>query len=299
MSPLTLRLLVGAAGTAGVGAFLVGLLILRRRKRMRKQDAAVQADTGTAGERPNQPGLLQTLIVSVVASVISGVLLFFITPLFAPGSSDTAQQSELAEATVSDSTIAETEPPPDSDPESEESAPEALEETADPSSIGTTPLAPSDTEDDSETTSLVEVRTPEAAVVLADTTAEWDALLQPPMAFDEGAHGAGRLRISGASTSKISQLSPPDSHDLLEISDPRVVLGQASTSRTLYPVIPQSAEMRIDPRPIIDGASAANLLRPMPLASPHPQIRASRILVQNAVTTLLVNLSCPGIGGRQ
>ena len=192
MSPLTLRFVVGAAGTAAVGALLITLLVVRRRKRAREQDAVPQA--APAEKRPRQPGLLQTLVVSVFASVISGVLLFFITPLFAPDSSDTAPRADIPQVATDDSAIDEREHPLDLDLVSEGPASENLEESIAPPAIEPAPPEPIDPGNDEDPAEVIEPTTPETDVLVTDTTAEWDAQLQPPTEFDEIVPSDNRLR---------------------------------------------------------------------------------------------------------
>jgi len=293
LSPFVLRLIVGFVGAAAVGASLITLLVVRRRKRARGQEAVPQPPA--PGERPRQPGLLQTLIVSVAASVISGVLLFFITPLFAPESPDTIQRSDISQAISADSAVTEAESPLDSDIIAEESELVAAEQSE--ASSSPEPGEPETTVPggDREVAPAVDVTAPDIDVLLADTTAEWDALLRPPAAFNEFVPGDGRLQIAGASTSKITQLTALDPRLSPEISEPRILLGQVGVTQIQYPITPTSEKMAMDPRPIIEGARAVSLLWPSAPPSPGPQVLAGRVLVENAGTTLLLGMDVPDL----
>ena len=55
--------------------------------------------------------------------------------------------------------------------------------------------------------------------------------------------------------------------------------------------------MKMDPRPIIEGACAVNLLRPSAPPSPGPQMQAARLLVENARTTVLLEMEVPALDG--
>ena len=295
MSPLTLRFVVGAVGTAAVGALLVTVLIVRRRKRARAQEAVPQA--APTEKRPRQPGLLQTLVVSVFASVISGVLLFFITPLFAPDSSDTAPRADIPQVATDDSAIDGREHPLDLDLVPEGPALEELEESIAPPAMEPTPPEPIEPEDDEEPAQVIEPTTPEADVLVTDATAKWEALLHPPTKFGEIVPSDNRLRISGAATSTIMQISGPDSRLSPEILEPRILFGQVGVSQILYPITPASEEMKLDPRPFIEGACAVNLLRPSAPPSPGPPMQAARLLVENARTTVLLEMEVPALDG--
>ena len=291
MTPFVFRLVVGSAGTAAVGAFLITLLVVRRRKRARRQETILQPTA--SGKQPRQPGLLQTLVISVVASVISGVLLFFITPLFTPDSRDTAQLSDIPQAIRDDSAVAEPERPLDLDLAAEEPAPEPVKESEAPSTIGPTPLEPIDMENDREPAPVVEVRTPQADVLVVDTTTEWEALLQPPIAFDEVVFGDGRLQIVGASVSVIVQLTGPDPLVPFEPPEPRILLDETSVSSILRPIAPPIETMTMDSRVLIQGAQSVKTLKPAAPSLPCPGLRAARVLIEDARATMLLELNVP------
>ena len=100
-----LRLVVGSIGTAAVGVILVSVLIARRRKRIRAQEAAVQSTPVQVKSR--QPGILPSFLLAVLGSLIAGVALYFITPLLSHALLDTAQRSDIAGITGDASISAE------------------------------------------------------------------------------------------------------------------------------------------------------------------------------------------------
>jgi len=293
LSPFIFRLVVGAAGTAAVGAFLITLLVVRRRKRARRQETIRQPTA--SGEQPRQPGLLQTLVISVIASVISGVLLFFIIPLFTPDSRDTAQRSDISQASSDDFTVVESEHPLDSDPAAEEPAPEPVEESEGPLATEPASLESIATQDDEEPTSVVEARAPGVDVLVVDTTTEWEALLQPPIAFDEVVFGDGRLQIVGASVSVIVQLASPDPLVPFESPERRILLDETSVSGILRPIAPPIETMAMDSRVLIQGAQSVKTLIPAAPPLPCPGLRAARVLIEDARATMLLELSVPGL----
>lgn len=286
-----LRLVVGSVGTAAVGVILVTLLIARRRKRIRNEETALQPTPPE--ERSRQPSFLQNLVIAVVASVVSGVALYFITPLLSPALLDTTQRSDIAGISGDASITSEPQDSLAPDLIVGEDAPEPVDESETVATSEPAPPEPSGTGEGSESTSLLEAGPPAVDVLVVDTTTEWEALLQPPIAFDGISPGDERLQIVSASVTAIVQLTSPDLRMPFEALEPRILLDEAAVTSIVLPIAPPIETMPMTPRALIQGAQVVTILEPVGPSSPCTGLCSARVLIEGAKTSMLLELDVP------
>ena len=291
LSPFILRLVVGSIGTAAVGVILVSVLIARRRKRIRTQETALQPPPPE--ERSRQPSFLQNLVIAVVASVISGVALYFITPLLSPALLDTTQRPDIAGITGDASISAEPQQSVDPDLIVGEDALEPVDESETVATSEPAPPEPAATEQGSESTSPIEVAAPAIDVLVADTTTTWEGLLQPPRGFEEVPRLEERLQIVGASVAAIMQLTGQDPLVPFETLEPRILLDGAGLSSILLPIAPPTAAMDMTSRALIQGAQVVRILEPVGPSLPYPGLRSARVLIEGAKASMSLELNVP------
>lgn len=296
MSELTVRLLVGVLGTAVVASVLITVFVIRRRRRVIAVDAEPQAATTT--ERVRQPGWVQNIVVSVVASVISGIALFFIVPLFAPATSPTVDEPSAAHESVEvDGEDAVSELPSSLDMIQDETTPPTTEDDA--------------VESDSET--VQPVRTAEAPstadtpviddgvehtpleLVISDNTSLWEAALHEPEQLDEVAPAAERILVEGASATTTVELIATGVSVSPITAELRIQLDGASTTEVLSLAALAPTGMSTDLRVLIEGAATVEKLDALPPSHADLVLGRVRLLIEGAAITELLELAAPQI----
>lgn len=292
MSPFVIRVAAGFLGAVVVALIFYWIGTRRRRREMEDREASQAA----ASDAPaKQPGWMQSVFTSIVAPIISGIVLFLITSYFIsdkrspvdfPEPLPVFTQTDPAEPAINL-------PPPEDGLQEPELPDAALIEETEPKEE---PELPEPIADDlviDEPSGLeVVIDVPDLDVSISDGTAEWGVSLSGPESFDGAVPANGKLLIEGASVTVPIELSPARALTLLEIPAPRIQLDGASVSEVLFLSSPLLDELPMDLRVLIQDAATVttlNTLGPPPVESPS----APRVLIEGAVITELLKLIEP------
>jgi hypothetical protein len=290
MSQFLVRILVGAFG----GICVAGLLYLwfRSRRQKREDKAAVASESGSSDRPAKQPGALQSIVVSVVATVISGILMSYIPQILSPEPSPAIDSPSPTPQIVSidDS---------DADPK-EPAIPAVLPEDTpsveieDPAPIPIVdPVLPEPPDVDNEEEMELSVPVPDLDVLLSDGTTEWNTKLDAPIEFEPVVSTDGKLLISGTSTTSVLSLSSAAAMEVSEIPPPRIRIDSAGTSVVLPLATPPISDLPMELHLLIEGAETMMMIK---LKEPEPiehEFAQSRLLIERAAITELIELSNP------
>ncbi len=304
-----MRLLIAFSGALFVGAGLL-IWIFRRRRRRETIPLGTLPSQAPTAKQSKPTGWLISLITSLAASIISGIVLFIIAPYFAgllPGLEPRPAILEPPQEVLSDVTSLEAPGTPSlTGPDQEESSDqegvipsdllpiiaevdESGSELEDPTSSA---AGASDVEiEDSPTSGEIEG----ALIETSEYVARWETgLTNPTEMIVVAGISSGRILVEGASTMNSLALQPAQEPDIPSAAAiGRIRVDGASTS-TVISLTSLSAETRtMHLRPLIKGAAVSKVLD---LISPDDDswlTTRNRLLIESARTTQLLELATP------